>query len=249
MPEIVDKIRRTLRDEGALSLARKAARLLADGCKDLAIPLAILRIRMLGDTPLEDCVDFAASRFRGLIVPQQQREEFLDVLHLLAERRPRTVLEIGTATGGGLFCFTRVASDDALLVSVDLPSGYRRYRTPLYRAFARGRQRIHLVRADSHDARTLSTVSRMLGDRPLDFLFIDGDHTYEGVKRDFEMYGPLVTEGGVIGFHDINLGDHLFGGGSKAFWREIRDRYRSMEFIRDPSVEQFGTGLLIGPKI
>jgi hypothetical protein len=33
-------------------------------------------------------------------------------------------------------------------------------------------------------------------------LFIDGDHRYEGVRRDFEMYSPLVGAGGLIAFHD-----------------------------------------------
>jgi predicted O-methyltransferase YrrM len=37
----------------------------------------------------------------------------------------------------------------------------------------------------------------------LDFLFIDGDHTYEGVKQDFEMYTPLVRKGGLVAMHDI----------------------------------------------
>jgi len=38
----------------------------------------------------------------------------------------------------------------------------------------------------------------------IDFLFIDGDHTYEGVRQDYEMYSPLVQKGGYIAFHDIN---------------------------------------------
>jgi len=41
-------------------------------------------------------------------------------------------------------------------------------------------------------------VRGILGSRKLDFLFIDGDHSYEGVRRDFEMYSPLVREGGII---------------------------------------------------
>jgi predicted O-methyltransferase YrrM len=36
-----------------------------------------------------------------------------------------------------------------------------------------------------------------------DFLFIDGDHTYQGVKQDFQMYSPLVKKGGIVAFHDI----------------------------------------------
>lgn len=35
-----------------------------------------------------------------------------------------------------------------------------------------------------------------------DLVFIDGDHSYEGVSRDIEMFLPLVNKGGVIGGHD-----------------------------------------------
>ena len=118
------------------------------------------------------------------------------------------ILEIGTAGGGTLFWFTRVAKPDATIISVDLPGGrfgggYPRWKIPLFRSFVRVGQEIHLIRADSHDPKTFETVKEILGDRKVDFLFIDGDHTYEGVKRDFEMYSPLVREGGIIAFHDI----------------------------------------------
>ena len=46
-------------------------------------------------------------------------------------------------------------------------------------------------------------VKDKLDNTKLDFLFIDGDHTYEGVKQDFEMYKEFVKPGGWIGFHDI----------------------------------------------
>jgi predicted O-methyltransferase YrrM len=49
----------------------------------------------------------------------------------------------------------------------------------------------------------LDVIKNILDDRKVDFLFIDGDHTYEGVTRDFEMYSPLVKRGGIIAIHDI----------------------------------------------
>jgi predicted O-methyltransferase YrrM len=37
---------------------------------------------------------------------------------------------------------------------------------------------------------------------PIDMIFIDGDHSYEGVKRDWELFCPFVKQFGVVVFHD-----------------------------------------------
>ena len=37
----------------------------------------------------------------------------------------------------------------------------------------------------------------------VDFVYIDGDHSYDGVKRDIQAYYPLVKDGGIIGGHDF----------------------------------------------
>jgi len=39
-------------------------------------------------------------------------------------------------------------------------------------------------------------------DESLDFVYIDGEHTYDGVKKDIELYLPKVKKGGYIGGHD-----------------------------------------------
>ena len=43
---------------------------------------------------------------------------------------------------------------------------------------------------------------RVIEDGSLDFVFIDGDHAYEGVKRDIQDWIPLVKTNGTICFHD-----------------------------------------------
>ena len=40
---------------------------------------------------------------------------------------------------------------------------------------------------------------------PIDFLFLDGDHSYEAVLRDFSDWTPFVKEGGVVAMHDVWL--------------------------------------------
>ncbi len=198
-------------------------------------------------------------RFAGIAIePWQVRSEIRRLLEILRERRPRTILEIGTSTGGSLFLFAQVAAPDALLVSVDLPKGefgggYPRWRSFLYHSFARDGQRVELLRADSHDPHTRACVRKLLRGRELDFLFVDGDHTYQGVRRDFEMYGGLVRDGGVIAFHDIippaadadACASRIFQSGEvHRFWREIRQAYPSEELVENWERGAFGIGVL-----
>lgn len=41
-------------------------------------------------------------------------------------------------------------------------------------------------------------------DHSIDFLFIDGDHRYEGIKRDLQLWFPKIKYGGIIAGHDYN---------------------------------------------
>lgn len=45
----------------------------------------------------------------------------------------------------------------------------------------------------------------ILQDIKIDFLFIDGDHSYEGVKKDFELYSQIMNDKGIIVIHDTDL--------------------------------------------
>ena len=112
------------------------------------------------------------------------------------------------------------------------------WKIPFYKSFATNQQRIHLIQADSHAASTLYVIKRILNGNKLDFLFIDGDHSYEGVKKDFEMYGKLVGKGGTIAFHDICL--H----GVDRLWNEIKPAYRHEEMVKDWKQRGFGIGIV-----
>jgi predicted O-methyltransferase YrrM len=201
---------------------------------------------------IEDAIALAFE-FRHLgirFTPSQVREEITGFLKLLSQRPPAVVLEIGTEKGGTFFLLTRVATQDGLLLSLDLPAGqdsaYPAWREPLYRGFARERQRVELVREDSHDARTLEKVKQLLGGRVLDLLFIDGDHSYGGVRKDFEMYSPLVAKGGTIAFHDIVEGAEASVGGVPKLWRELKQAGRHLEFVKSRQQGGWGIGVLPG---
>lgn len=206
-------------------------------------------IRSFSSHDPEEVFHFAATKFLGGIAPGQIREEFIPLLREFQKLQPKTIVEIGTEKGGTLFCFSKLAPPDALIVSIELPpaffgGGYPSWRAPIYQAFVSQHQTIHLLRGDSHAASTLEKLKEVLGGRPIDFLFIDADHSYYGVKQDFEMYGSLVRKGGMIAFHDIVPYPKEYDNQVSVFWNEIKHRYPSQEFVRDWNQRCCGIGIL-----
>ncbi len=206
---------------------------------------------------VEDAVDFAYGfhlhDFDVRIQPSQIPSEIEGFLNRLRTAPPETIIEVGTATGGTLFLLASVAADDALLVSVDLPEGafgggYPRRRGKLYRAFGRDGQRIELLRRDSHEPKTVQHVQRLLRGRQVDLLFIDGDHTYDGVRQDYVSYSPLVRPGGLIAFHDIVPGVTEDVGGVPRFWQELKETELHEEIVESWDQGGFGIGIVTRPE-
>jgi predicted O-methyltransferase YrrM len=138
----------------------------------------------------------------------QKKTELRPFISWLRKQTLRTVVEIGTYRGGTLWLWCRLAEPDALIVSIDLPGGefgggYDDAHAQRIQAYARANQELVLIQADSHREETRDELAAALGGRSIDFLFIDADHTYAGVKQDYETYAPFVRHGGVIALHDI----------------------------------------------
>lgn len=194
-------------------------------------------------------VDFTFNGCSKALMPMQIKSELISLLKILIAIKPKTILEIGTARGGTLFLFARVASSDALIISVDLPGGrfgggYPWWRIPLYKSFILPSQKLHLIRQDSHDVNTLKIVQNILNGEKVDFLFIDGDHTYEGVKKDFDFYNSLVKKGGYIAFDDIATQPPKNSCKVSKFWKQIKKKYKHKEFMMSGNQKWNGIGLI-----
>ena len=196
--------------------------------------------------------------FRGrghfkTIRPRQNPVEIERLFEIVCELNPSKVLEVGTARGGTLYLWAQAATDDATLVSVDLPGGdfggaYADCRSELYQAFAHDAQTMHLLLADSHQPQTLQNVVERFDNEPIDFAFIDGDHTYEGVKADFLDYGKLVRPGGIIAFHDILYRADQPTIRVDRLWQELNEKYDCEALIGpDGSGKKVGIGVLRVP--
>lgn len=184
---------------------------------------------------VEGAIDYCVDR---PVLMGQARSEILQLAKILQASAPKRSMEIGTNYGGTLFLLCTLSPPDASIISLDLPSGpfgggYPRRKAPLFRRFVKGDQDLHLIRADSHFPETKERVLQILDGERLDYLFIDGDHTYNGVQRDFEMYGPLVRSGGIVAFHDIVTYKPETECQVEKFWTEIKQRYKHREIIEE----------------
>lgn len=195
---------------------------------------------------LSDYMAFAHQWLTGGSV--QIPYEFEAALDYIRPSAPKHICEIGTDNGGTTFLLSHMFQSAEVIIGVDL------YVTNRYRLkrLHRAGQQLRLINGSSHSPRTLRRIRKILGEKRLDLLLIDGDHTYEGVRQDFQMYRELLGDGGFVIFHDIvqdhqtRFGRHTlaYSGGVPLFWQELKPHYDWREFVLDPMQDGMGIGVL-----
>ena len=132
---------------------------------------------------------------RGLL--RQDLDEAAALYRWVRSRPSPRGVEIGRYAGGStVLIAAAMASGGGRLTSIDVAP---RDDEALREALAR----LDLLR---HVELLVADASRVAFDEPLDFVFIDGDHSYEGARRDHETWGRLVRIGGAIIHHDMGRG-------------------------------------------
>lgn len=184
----------------------------------------------------------------------QQEVEITGVLDFIATAQPKVIGEIGLKHGGNSFLFTQKCRHAQLFLGLDLVLK----NTDKLQYLAPAPLKFRFFQGSSYAPDTVKNVTRFLAGRQFDFLFIDGDHSFHGVKEDFLQYLMSVRPGGLIGFHDIVPDDvvrlgtkpeasQCYGGDVHAFWALLKPHFEHREFVRSWDQTGFGIGIITLP--
>lgn len=140
----------------------------------------------------------------------QNIKEFSGFLKKMKEKKVKKVLEIGTYKGGSAYYFKKFLN--AEVETIDIKSYF-------FTKIMLKKNGVNFIEGNSHSKEVFEKVKG----KEYDLLFIDGDHAYSSVKKDFEMYSPLAR---IVAFHDIYSWE-----GVKKFWNEIKNNYKNEEIV------------------
>lgn len=147
---------------------------------------------------------------RGFLIPSHLTLTERALLYHLAKVAPsRPILEIGSYLGASAY-FLAAARDrvdyEGQVICIDtwqndaMTEGARDTFAQ-FRANTRSfTERITPLRGYSHD---VVEAARALAPEGIGMLFIDGDHSWESVRRDWDCYRYLLGPGAIVAFHDI----------------------------------------------
>lgn len=168
-------------------------------------------------------------------------------MQAIKEFNPKVILEIGTAFNSSIACWAEAAHPE-LTIGIDpltLP------KTPAQQKVfdtLKETYNLQIIPHKSEDPESHRKLKELLGDKKVDFLFIDGEHIFENVKYDFENYLQYMNNPSIIGFHDIYYSKVLdkAGTGVWRIWEELKKKYNYDEIHYHSSM---GIGLIYYPRL
>ena len=166
-------------------------------------------------------------------------------MYLVSALRPRVFVELGVFRGVSYCAFCQAVKKLNLATRCHGVDSWRGdgqagdvaeaelarlqgHHGPLYGSFS------ELMRSAFDDA------VESFSDESIDLLHIDGFHSYDAAKHDFETWQRKLSNRSVVLFHDVNVRQREFG--VWKYWEEISGRFKSMTFFHGHGLGVLGVG-------
>jgi hypothetical protein len=168
-----------------------------------------------------------------VIVPSGWLEHGPFAMWFVSKLQPDTYVELGTHNGYSYFSIAQSVKRNNLstrMFAIDTWEGDPHagfYGDEIYQS---------VEKTNQLNYSSFSTLLKMkfedglghFNDSSINLIHIDGLHTYEAVKLDFETWLPKLSDDSIVLFHDIAVQENGFG--VFKFWEEISSQYPSFEF-------------------
>lgn len=146
---------------------------------------------------------------------------------------PRVFVELGSYSGTSYFSFCQTVRDAGISTrcfAVDTWAGDEHtggYGEGVFESFS-AHNEINYASFSKALRMRFEDAVEQFADGSVDLLHIDGLHTYQAVKSDFETWRSKLSDVGVVLFHDTAVEREGFGVGQ--YWSEVSAQYPSFEF-------------------
>jgi predicted O-methyltransferase YrrM len=132
---------------------------------------------------------------KGLLL--MEFDEAACLFRLVRSKPAAQIVEIGRFRGGSTFLFAVASDNDSMVTSIDFaPQNDELFQIALKKSGLA--HKVHLLVGDSCDSEAKVDF--------YDLIFVDGDHSYEGVIKDYEHWKKAVKPGGYLVFHNAAAG-------------------------------------------
>ena len=149
--------------------------------------------------------DFSIPNIPGIQQVRQEIEEFVTLL--IQKQLTSSILEVGLGYFGSTHFLWRLFINKVITIEIshDRVREFGANTREFFGKWVLGDGRSSFLIGSSSTVNTVKKAYTFLENKPVDVLFIDGDHSFEGVLSDWLLYNPLVIKGGIVAFHDALL--------------------------------------------
>jgi hypothetical protein len=171
---------------------------------------------------------------------------------LMEKHKPKITVELGSYNGFSFFCFCQGQKENKLparVIAIDTWKGDDHtdyYSEEVYLNVKRINEERYAETGVLMRSKFDEAVSHF-EDSSIDLLHIDGLHTYEAVKNDFETWLPKLSDRAIVLFHDTQVREKDFG--VWKYWSEISAKYPSFEFAHGHGLGMLCVGKNISSEI